>query len=350
MKVSKLLALTCVTLHLQAIAAEAPPEVPYVDVSNTRIPAQQARSNSGTANQRLMAEMDRMAAEQQRQLEAAKQANEQLLAEQVNSPGNQFLKDAINKYKPSMALALKPKDSIVIPVGQGLLNTIATNFKELRVKTSDNTSIIETDGGHLYISITSTNPVGLVLYEAGVKESQVSISLIPIDAPPVIADINVSLTDEMLIASQQYQKEQQEIEAQLEAEHERISYSDKHKKRVVELLTPVAQGDFPKGFTLTNEIPMEAKTPCRISLPHHAGQRIIGSNEIIDVVLVQNTSNKVYQVREEACLSDDVIAVALFKKSYLSPGDSMELYILRDKHYKQEVKRQHRRQRLTEIQ
>lgn len=348
MKTKKLLIASALLLSLNAYGQNEgdAPEIPFVDVTNKRISLEDASKPKSTSM--LADEIDRLRERQLEQLQAAKLAQQGVIADSINAPGNKFLQDAVAKYKPSVSMSLNPKESIVIPVGQGLLNTLATNFKELRVKTSDQSSIIESDGGHLYISVTTTNPVGLVLYEAGVKDSQVSITLIPIDAPPVIADITVNMTGDMIAMSERYQKEQKEIEAELEAEFERVSYSDKHKKRIVELLTPVAQGDFPKGFTLTNEIPLDVQAPCRIAIPNKAGQRIMGSNEIIDVVLIQNTSNRVYQVREEACLSDDVIAVALFQKSYLSPGDSMELYILRDKHYKRELKRVNRRQRLTE--
>ena len=113
------------------------------------------------------------------------------------------------------------------------------------------------------------------------------------------------------------------------------------------LLTPVAQGDFPRGFTLSGDIPEDYRTPCRMAIPHKAAQRLLGGSEIIDVIGVKNTTDSTYMVREEMCLSDDVIAVALFKKSYLAPGEEMELYILRDKLYYENVQRKARRPRVT---
>jgi conjugal transfer pilus assembly protein TraK len=73
----------------------------------------------------------------------------------------------------------------------------------------------------------------------------------------------------------------------------------------------------------------------------------MGGKEVIDVVLIKNTSSSVYQMREEMCASDDVLAVALYRKSYLQPGEEMELYILRDKFFEREQKRSARRPRLT---
>ena len=352
----KLLAATLAMVGSSAFAQEPPtqpaqlPQIPYLQESNNqRIPVDDGYTPpaSNVQDDELFNQVDEIR-RQQEQYQAALAAREQYAAEQIaNSPGAKFLEQARKMYKPSMAFDIEPKQSIVIPVGQGLLNTLSTNFTELKVKTSDARSVIETEGGHLYISIPDSNPVGLVIHEAGVKSSQVSITLIPIDAPPVIADITVSMDDGMKRESVVYQKKMKEEEAINQAKAERVPYSDKHTKRIIDLLTPVAQGDFPRGFTLSGDIPEDYRTPCRMAIPHKAAQRLLGGSEIIDVIGVKNTTDSTYMVREEMCLSDDVIAVALFKKSYLAPGEEMELYILRDKLYYENVQRKARRPRVT---
>ena len=326
-----------------------PSMVPFVDVTGTRIQPKDADAIA-QRNQSMREQVSQLDA-QAKLLEEERLAqelyNRKVMAEQVNSPGNQFMKKAIDMYKPSMSLEIAPKEAIVIPVGQGLLNTLSTNYAELRVKTSDTTSVIETEKGELFISPTTSNPVGLVLFDAGVPDSKISVTLVPIDAPPVIVDLKVALTAQMQAQSTKFLKELALEEAQQQAQSETIARSDKYTKRIVEVLTPVAQGDLPAGFTLSNEVPYDMRQPCKMAIPHVAGQRLLGGNEVIDVVVARNTTDRIYQVREEMCLSSDAIAVAIYKRAYLKPNEEVEIYILRDKNFRQDVEREKRRPRLT---
>ncbi|MCI2286066.1 type-F conjugative transfer system secretin TraK [Colwellia sp. MSW7] len=260
---------------------------------------------------------------------------------------NPIIAKAKKNYKPTQEYTLKPFDNILVPVGQGLMNSIATNFNMVAVRTSDKNAILEVVDGYIYATLNSNEPVGLIMYEEGVLSSQVSVTLIPIAAPPVIVDLTIDLTRKMKADAQAYlDKIQREKEDEVALEVA-DSYSSEHNKRIVELLKPVARGDLPRGFSLTNDTPNWLVKPCQTPIYQYAGQRLTGGKEVIDVVLLKNDTNRVYQVREEMCLSNDVIAVALFSKSYLEPGDETEMYILRNRHYTQERKREHRRPRLT---
>lgn len=66
-------------------------------------------------------------------------------------------------------------------------------------------------------------------------------------------------------------------------------------------------------------------------------QRIVGPREVVDVVRVRNNSNRAYTIREQSCESRDVIAVAIYNKALLQPGEATEVYILRDKMYKNTI-------------
>lgn len=287
-------------------------------------------------------------ASEEQQLAALEAQYNQVMSSPVTKPKqNNIVEMAKQNYKPTQNYDLKPTESILIPVGQGFMNSILTDFDMVAVKTSDKKSLLEADKGYVYATLRTDEPVSLILYEEGVPESQVSVTLIPIPAPPVIINLNVLLTQAMQAKAHSYQKQIAEEENIAKAEAEQASYSDQHTKRIVELLKPVALGDLPRGFSLSNDIPEYFRQPCQVSIYQHTGQRLMGGREVIDVVLLRNDSNRVYQVREEMCLADDVIAVALFEKSYLQPGEDMELYILRNKFYEREQQRQNRRPRLT---
>lgn len=260
---------------------------------------------------------------------------------------NPIIAKAKKNYKPTQAYTLKPFDNILVPVGQGLMNSIATNFNMVAVRTSDGNAVLEVVDGYIYATLNSNDPVGLIMYEEGVLDSQVSVTLIPISAPPVIVDLTINLTDKMKNDAQAYLdkiKREREDEIAMEVAD---SYSSEHNRRIIELLKPVALGDLPRGFSLTNDTPNWLTKPCQTPIYQYTGQRLTGGKEVIDVVLLKNDTDSVYQVREEMCLSNDVIAVALFSKSYLEPGDETEMYILRNRHYAEQIKRKNRRPRLT---
>lgn len=259
-----------------------------------------------------------------------------------------FAKKIATKWKPTQTFDLLPSENIVIPVARGLMNSIATNFKMLSARSSDDQSIIEVEKGYLYVTINSDQPVGFILYEDGVMDSQISVTLWPIDVPASIVKIDVELTEEMKARGEQYRKdiELEERQALAAAEEEQSNKASDHSKRILSVLTPVAQGDIPKGFTLTNDIPEHLIEPCQVAIQQRAEQRLTGGREVIDVVLMTNDSNRTYHVREEMCLAGGVKAVSVFEKAYLQPGEQTEIYILRDKLFEQETARKQRRPRL----
>lgn len=267
----------------------------------------------------------------------------------INTTSISLREMVTNKYKPTQNYSLKPKDNILVPVGRGLMNSISTNFNMLAVRTSDEKSLLEIDSGYLYATINGDDPVGLILFEDGVLESQVSIVLVPIDAPPSMIDLDIELTKSMLSKANAHKEKLAKEEAQELAKETKVSAprQTNHTKRIVNLLTPVARGNLPSGFTLTNDTPNHMIQPCQVTINQVAGQRLTGGREVIDVVLMTNDSQHPYRVREEMCLSRDTLAVALFEKSYLLPGEQTEVYILRDKFFQQNKQRSLRRPRLT---
>lgn len=283
---------------------------------------------------------------QQQVIEAPQSSGSLINAQPQTAMPPSFIDRVAKTWKPTQEFKLKPKDNIMIAVGQGLMNTISTNFKMLTAKTNDEFSSLEIDEGYLYVTISTLEPISLILYEEGVLESQVSVTLVPVPAPPTIGRIEVDLTPDLIKQATEYQA-QLKTQEQMASTPGPISKSTAYSNRVVDLLTPVAQGDFPNGFGLSADIPDEFRHPCQMTIFHRTEQRLVGGREIIDVVLVRNDSQSTYQVREEMCITDGTLAVALFEKSYLLPGDESEIYILRDKLAAETKARKNRRPRLT---
>lgn len=263
-----------------------------------------------------------------------------------------FLSKIEERFTPEQKYDLKPGRNIIVPVGQGFNNALRTNFKSLSVKTSadSNAAVLQVEGGNLYVTLRNMQPISLLLSEDGVLETEISVVLVPIAAPPAMVDIDIEMTPSMLSRAAEHQeamaRERQLEEAINNQQMQRDHRTSTHSNNLIALLKPVAQGQTPNGFSMTNDIPEHMRQPCRIGIYHHAGQRITGAREVIDVVLVHNDSDRVYHVREEMCLSDGALSVAIFPRAYLQPNEETELYIIRDK-YHQPAEQRVTRPRLT---
>lgn len=263
-----------------------------------------------------------------------------------------FLSKIEERFSPEQKYDLKPGRNIIVPVGQGFNNALRTNFQSLSVKTSadSNAAVLQVEGGNLYVTLRSMQPISLLLSEDGILESEISVVLVPISAPPAMVDINVELTPAMIARAQAHQEEmerERQLEEALNSQHmQRDHRTSTHANNLIALLKPVAKGETPNGFSMTNDIPEHMRQPCRMGVYHHAGQRITGAREVIDVVLVHNDSDRVYHVREEMCLSDGALSVAIFPRAYLQPNEETEIFIVRDK-YHQPAEQRVTRPRLT---
>lgn len=266
------------------------------------------------------------------------------------------------KYKPHQVVKLKPGHGELIPVATGLQNRIATPFYEVQVKTAELKTPIEVDGGYIYITPMSQAPIGIMVSEKGMPETMVNLTLMPLDVPPVMVDVQVELSRKekakraALIAEKKAAADKEEFLT--EARKGPTAQNDprinpKHSERATSVLATVAKGELPQGFDMLNSIPAEERHPCditRMTMYHEVGQRLVSGREIIDVVLVKNDINGFREIREEYCLGDDVIAVGVFDRATLAPGESSELYILRDKLHAEKQKRVRTRPRLTSYQ
>ncbi|MBE1299721.1 MAG: hypothetical protein GJ680_07425 [Alteromonadaceae bacterium] len=335
------------------VAQQNLPDIPIEDVRAGRMTAEQvAERNTAPAQPATKAdaftqsEIEAFMAQINAQVPGFTQEPQSTLVTPANNRGYIY-EQAERNYKPTQRYDVKPLDSFVIPVGAGSMNSIKTNYKYIASKTSDKYTILEPDGGFLYVTTTRDMPVGLILFEEGVPESQISVTLVPIDAPPAVIDIEIAISEQMALKGAEFQRSIDEKEAFSNAQQEQFAYANDHTRRIAQMLVPVAQGDLPPGFSLSVDVPYDMKIPCAMAIYHEAKQRLMGGNEVIDVVHVVNDGDRTYQIREEMCLSDDTIAVGLFERSYLEPGQEMELYILRNRYFQAEKQREFRRPRVT---
>jgi len=104
----------------------------------------------------------------------------------------------------------------------------------------------------------------------------------------------------------------------------------------------------------SHEIAPLKRFPCDIRqilpLYHEVKQQLIGARTVIDILEIRNDVNGLRTFRDEACMGqnrEDVIAVAVLDKATLAPGESAEVYIVRDRFYFERLERQPKRKRVA---
>jgi conjugal transfer pilus assembly protein TraK len=246
-----------------------------------------------------------------------------------------FVEKIKKTWKPNQNFNLKPAGNVVLPVAAGLTNRVSTNFKRLSVKTHNESAIIELEDGIMYITIKTLEPVGIMLFEEGVPESMINLTLFPFDQMlPTMIDVAIKMTNAMMQKSEAFRMNLEKEVALAKAieTSTQEKYIDKYTKRIEVLLSEVAMGEIPAGFSLSTKIPKEVRNyPCSMPISNYTAQRIVGSREVIDVILVTNDTDYVYSVREQHCYQNDALAAAVSQRATLQPGESTEMYILRDK-------------------
>ena len=262
--------------------------------------------------------------------------------------GNIF-DDVKDKYEPQQKLTLRPGGNVMLPISGGLGNTIKTNFRSVAVKTSNSTAVIDIEEGYIVVTPRSRDPIDLKIYEEGVLDTMVNITLQPFDLPPAMIDVTVKMDRKLLGKVQDYRNQIAQQKKMLEEKQvqKNSRYSDEHVERIKEILTPVAKGLVPKGFSLKPVNEHNGLGVCNISLPHTVGQQLVGARTIVDIVLVQNDWTDIYPLQEEACSGDGVIAVGIFDNATLQPGQETEIYIIRDKLFEERKKKIRTRPRLN---
>lgn len=252
-------------------------------------------------------------------------------------------------YKPVQNYNLKPGENIAVAIAAGLMNRIKTNFSMVAIRTSDEESIIEASNGYIYFTTNSMNPVGIMVYEEGLPETAISLVLQPDNNPPAMVNVEVELTGNQryLIAQRKRERDRlKKIEDLANVNEEQLNTAS-HVARLKSMLLPISQNGIPKGFTESVEIPETITKPCSVAIRQKTAQRYAGSREYIDVVVMYNQSSYAYQIKEEQCLSRDALAVAFVDQSILQPGESTEVYIVRDKLYVEKREKNNRRRQIS---
>ena len=253
------------------------------------------------------------------------------------------------KFKPVQKYKLRPSDNITLPAAKYILNSIRTSFKEINIRSSDPNVVMKVDGSFIYFTSNNDAPFNIIIFEKGVPETQVNLTIWPLDVMPAMVQVDVrydkalqAKVDRTLASKKRDQIDQekriQDMESELAIASDPEITSSDYVHRINKLFAETAGKGTPKGFDLQTNIPRDALRPCRFGTYAETKQRLISSRRIVDVVLVKNVTNRNVVLREQDCwVDDDVIATGILNKATLKPSDKTEVYVLRDRLYYQRM-------------
>lgn len=272
------------------------------------------------------------------------------------TPADIITEQMKKKFKPVQRYKLTAGDNITLPAAKFIMNSIRTNFGQVEVKTTDPNVVLEMDGSFVYFTTEKDAPFGLRIYEKGVPESQVNITVWPLNVLATMVEVDVSLDkatkSKIAKIKRDIKIEQQHTEIRIrDKESELILASDPkfqsspYEYRINNIFSQIAGNETPKGYNFIEGIPPKAKYPCRFDAKSETKQRLISSRRIVDVVLVQNTHpSRSIVLREEQCwTSGDIISTAILNKATLKPNEMTEVYVMRDRLYYERIKNRNNR-------
>jgi conjugal transfer pilus assembly protein TraK len=236
-------------------------------------------------------------------------------------------------------IKIKPSENKIVNVAVGMMNKIETPFYKAAVKTSNNGDIT-VEGGVIFITPKTKEPIGLIIREKGLNDSMISLTLIPEDVPPVMLTADIAMNEEQRTqwyAHVKSEKDAKALEERKSREKELAESEPKSKSNasnfegiVSGLLKNIALGGIPNGYQLRES---DFAYNCNINpeFPSYTAQIkqvIEGSKLNVNVGYVKNETSNNLSLNETNCYKPGVLAVSAYPKVDLAPGEVTEIYIV----------------------
>ena len=221
-----------------------------------------------------------------------------------------------SSYKP-LEIEVEPGINQVLPIAIGHYNRIVTPYDTPFVQTVSD-AIIEPHENVLYVASDQEYPVTLYITpDAGDESHAISLTLQPAAIPPVEARLKLPGTTGSVYRSKK--------------KAEKFETGHPYTEAIKKMLRSVALGQVPEGFGLG---PLQAGDMVPfcdqrgMSYEFLKGQYLRGHHFHISVGTIQNTSGKLLEVDETACINGQIAAVATWPYTYLEPGQTAEIYVV----------------------
>ena len=216
---------------------------------------------------------------------------------------------------PVHELTLKSGRNEVVQIARNHLNRLVTPFANPVAKTTAAATSTSVEGQIVYVATSATEPVSMFVIDGDNPVNAISLTLLPRDVPAASVTLNLDgyvpgpSADSALPM--------------------RGEAGDDFVSVLRETLRALAQGEVPSGFGMRALTPGTPGAPeCLMpGLAVSAAQVVTGKDLQVYVSKVTNRTGIPQSVDEQACASDQVVAVAAWPYVELMPGQSTELFV-----------------------
>ncbi|NEV63989.1 TraK domain-containing protein [Thiorhodococcus minor] len=206
--------------------------------------------------------------------------------------------------------------NLILEIAVDHLNRILTPFPSPQVRTVSDAST-RVDGSAIYVATASEGPVTLFVSDASDPNHALSLTLAPRRIPP--REIRLVLTDPLPDPSP--------IAAPSAPAG---ATAPDYVTALTEAMRALAREEIPDGYGLRQARRQETVTCVQLGLETRRGQVLEGSDLWLVTALVRNTTDTELEIEERACRADldgDTVAVAVWPRVWLAPGEAVELYV-----------------------
>lgn len=231
------------------------------------------------------------------------------------APKGEFVTD-------SSEITVKQGETQLIPIAIGHPNRIVTPFAVPKVLKIDPSLQVDVKDNVLYVATNQSTPVTLFVREEGDENLAITLLLFPKRVPP--REVTLKLDSQTTIALSKGN-------TKAEAWEKESDYVSTLKK----LLTSVAKGETPSGYTLRSFSEMDELPYCAqpgLKFDFSQIQVIQGNRLKVMVGVLSNTATVPVELAEVSCANESVKAVAAYPEVYLQPGQQSEIYLVMDNH------------------
>ena len=219
-------------------------------------------------------------------------------------------------------ITVEPGVNEIIQIADGHPNRIVTPFKAPRVVTTAAASV-ETSENVIYVAPTGPALITMFLTEAGDESVSISLTLQPKKIPP--RELRLDLPPGVLVPDSDVAGSPSKGQAQSVIGRAYVA-------RAGEVFDQLARGHVPDDFAFSRQAPPPYPL-CTVENGYEVsfaeGQYLLGQSQEIYVGVVRNGGANAASFQEPWCYSEGVIAVALWPRATLQPGEFAEIYLSR---------------------
>jgi len=220
------------------------------------------------------------------------------------------------KLKQLSNIILKPGVNEIIPVSRGHLNRIVTPFESPKIKTASDATI-SVENNVVYVVSDKSAPISLFLTPSDSEGEAISVTLIPKSIPP--REITLAFA----------KSHQRKIKYRGKKKAKKWEQSQAYVETIKKIFRDISLGKIPPGYSFKENLEKGQGIFCDMdgfTIKTH--QMLEGSDFIVLVGVLKNTSKSIREFDESSCSMENVLSVAVWPDVYLAPGQSSEIYVI----------------------